>query len=143
MSGAFRKQFGAMAYNKGQSIPDHDVNRVGGSEGICLEQRARRFGYVHQDVSGQLAPSEGPTSSATCIRRGYFNPRHGEAPDNLATIVNVEDVVKRVRRAGVLPVKVSDDAGLFLCEFVGFLLCLSFRMSIKMNTNICRSITPA
>ncbi|KAK4705858.1 pyroglutamyl-peptidase, partial [Phenoliferia sp. Uapishka_3] len=96
---------------------------LGRSGTLCLEQRGRRYGYAKTDVDGKYAPIAGPEGYQ---RQGYVS----EEWDGLASVgpqgeemrpkVNGVKVRDWVRSMGAEKIILSEDAGLYLCEFIFF-----------------------
>ncbi|GAA6044407.1 hypothetical protein JCM8097_002745 [Rhodosporidiobolus ruineniae] len=85
---------------------------VGLQGGVRLEGRARRWGYEREDVNGELAEVE--EGEGEGVRRGCTEV---EGPEEVWTGVQREEVLRWVRGSGVKYVDLSEDAGLYLCEF--------------------------
>ncbi|EGU11357.1 hypothetical protein RTG_02848 [Rhodotorula toruloides ATCC 204091] len=98
-----------------QNPPEPDlIIHVGVSSedrSIRLEQRARKFGYDSTDAEGQMAElgEDG--------RRGFVGERWRECPEELRTRVEGGKVVRRLKEAGFEHISLSEDAGLYLCEY--------------------------
>lgn len=74
------------------------------ADGLLLESHACNVNYCHVDNRG-LCPNNG-----RCV--------DNDAPADLSTLLPIEDVCARVQRRTKIPVKISNDAGRFLCEFI-------------------------
>ncbi|KAM0746524.1 peptidase C15, pyroglutamyl peptidase I-like protein [Meredithblackwellia eburnea MCA 4105] len=93
---------------------------VGLPGGLKLEQRARRWGYNNNDAKGELAPmgKEG--------LRGYPGEKwdglasSGPDGEEIRTVVQADKVIEFGRRNGVERLAKSEDAGVYLCEFIFF-----------------------
>ncbi|GAA6062924.1 hypothetical protein JCM10212_007155 [Sporobolomyces blumeae] len=93
--------------------PDLVVHVGVGLDGqVALERRARKWGYAKIDVDGHLAPVDETTG-----RRGFTGREYSTFQEELETQINIDEVVSNARRKGLRYVAVSDDAGLYLCEF--------------------------
>ncbi|BGP17478.1 hypothetical protein JCM10213_004426 [Rhodosporidiobolus nylandii] len=84
---------------------------VGLPGGVQLEQRARKWGYEQPDVHGQLC------AKVEKGRRGHA----GDGANKLRTSVDGEKVLRAVKEKGVEKIELSEDAGLYLCEFTYYL----------------------
>ncbi|GAA6023579.1 hypothetical protein JCM8202_005811 [Rhodotorula sphaerocarpa] len=96
------------------------VGVSGSDSAIRLEQRARKVGYLSPDAQGRLAPAEGAEGAAQGARRGFVGEEWAEAPEELRTRVDGERVIERVKGRGVEYISLSEDAGLYLCEYSFF-----------------------
>ncbi|SCV73454.1 BQ2448_7380 [Microbotryum intermedium] len=89
---------------------------VGSPHSLTLEALARKFGYDKPDVDRAFAPLDPETGD-----RGFFGL--GEVFDRSEKVLNsrvdLDKVLKTSRgeRGGVEFLRISRDAGLFLCEF--------------------------
>ncbi|GAA6019855.1 hypothetical protein JCM11491_004842 [Sporobolomyces phaffii] len=99
---------------------------VGREGAIRLEQRARKWGYDKLDVDGHLGPFDDAEN-----RRGFAGDAWIELEEELATQVDGARVVASAKRGGVEHVDVSDDAGLYLCEFTFY---ASLGSALKQNS---------
>ncbi|CAD6577373.1 MAG: hypothetical protein CYPHOPRED_000227 [Cyphobasidiales sp. Tagirdzhanova-0007] len=87
---------------------------------VCLERRARRFGYEREDFHGENAPSEIHPGSGK-LSCGFLGPDWGfDNRGELGTNVDIERIASVVNSAGLAEVNVSNDAGLYLCEYAFF-----------------------
>ena len=80
------------------------IGVASGTREIRIERRACNNEYCYPDNNGTT-----PVHSQ-CVRH--------DAPDDLATLLPIDDVCARVARRTQTPVKTSSDAGRFLCEFI-------------------------
>ncbi|BGP25664.1 pyroglutamyl-peptidase [Rhodotorula toruloides] len=78
---------------------------------IRLEHRARKFGYDSTDATDKLA------YAAADGRRGFVGETWRDSPEELRTRVDGAKVVERLKAAGFEHISLSDDAGLYLCEY--------------------------
>ena len=80
---------------------------------VCLERRARRFGYEREDFHGENAPSEIHPGSGK-LSCGFLGPDWGfDNRGELGTNVDIERIASVVNSAGLAEVNVSNDAGAF------------------------------
>ncbi|GAA5849342.1 hypothetical protein JCM8547_006519 [Rhodosporidiobolus lusitaniae] len=101
----------------GKHRPDLVIHIGVGLEGeLKIEQIGRKWGYDKPDVNGELAPTE-EGSSWTGGRRGQAEKRFEEEEEELRTRVDGEKVLDWVRKRGLEHIDLSEDAGLYLCEF--------------------------
>ncbi|POY75246.1 hypothetical protein BMF94_1616 [Rhodotorula taiwanensis] len=109
----------------GEEKPDLVIH-VGVSAGdsaIRLEQRARKFGYNSPDAAGKLADAGSEPEGAgrsDSRRRGFVGKEWEAAPEELRTRVDGAGVVRWCKSQGVDWVSLSEDAGLYLCEYSFF-----------------------
>ncbi|GAA5895935.1 uncharacterized protein JCM6883_001664 [Sporobolomyces salmoneus] len=95
------------------SVPDLIIHVGVGLEGaIRLEQRARKYGFEKLDVDGQLGPLDELEN-----KRGFRGDEWIEMEEELRTTITGERVVQSAKRRGLEFVELSEDAGLYLCEF--------------------------
>ncbi|GAA5890030.1 hypothetical protein JCM6882_009207 [Rhodosporidiobolus microsporus] len=86
---------------------------VGLSGAVKLEQRARKWGYEKQDVDGELATRE----EGGGVRRGCTAQELEGAEEELRTRIDGKRVQDWLKKSGVEHLDLSEDAGLYLCEF--------------------------
>ncbi|GAA5911290.1 hypothetical protein JCM5296_004792 [Sporobolomyces johnsonii] len=104
------------AQTKPDFCPDLIIHVGVGSEGaVRLEQRARKVGYEKPDADGEMAPFDKETGE-----KGYTGVEWREVAADLRTSVDGQRVVSWVRGKGLEHVELSEDAGLYLCEFTYF-----------------------
>ncbi|BGP09214.1 Pyroglutamyl-peptidase 1 [Rhodotorula toruloides] len=94
---------------------------------IRLEQRARKYGYDSTDAADKLA------DVAADGRRGFADEAWRDSPEELRTRVDGKKVVGRLRAAGFEHVSLSEDAGLYLCEY-SFYTSLSTALHLRPNS---------
>ncbi|GAA5832659.1 hypothetical protein JCM11251_001401 [Rhodosporidiobolus azoricus] len=97
---------------------------VGLSGAVKLEQRARKWGYEKQDVEGEMAGVSGDGTS----KRGCVVKELEGVQDELRTSVDGKRVLEWVKRKGVEHLDLSEDAGLYLCEFTYYTSMASSRL---------------
>ncbi|BGP33209.1 hypothetical protein JCM10296v2_005003 [Rhodotorula toruloides] len=78
---------------------------------IRLEQRARKYGYNSTDAADKLADVAGDG------RRGFVEESWLDSPEELRTRVDGKKVVERLKAADFEHISLSEDAGLYLCEY--------------------------
>ncbi|CAF3333705.1 unnamed protein product [Rotaria socialis] len=80
------------------------IGVAAGTTAIHIERCAFNHDYCHEDNNGTLP------EDCRCVKT--------DAPEMLTTLLPIDVVCAKVERRTNLPVKVSDDAGRFLCEFI-------------------------
>lgn len=84
---------------------------------VSLEQRARFAGYKEPDVDGEYAPfvmgPQGQRLQGLVHPPLYINDGSGE----LTTSIPLERIIQRLSASLQADMRISNDAGLFLCEF--------------------------
>ncbi|GJE99270.1 peptidase C15 pyroglutamyl peptidase I-like protein [Phanerochaete sordida] len=83
---------------------------VAGPGGLALERRGHKLGYLRPDAAGALAPAVGAT-------RGFAAGYEG-LPAELETQADVAGLQADLLASGVEHVRVSEDAGHYLCDFI-------------------------
>jgi len=97
--------------------------------GIHLETVARKTGYRSPDADKQ-PPPRSTGSSGGGLGKGYE-----EFEEVLRTSVDVEGIVTALREKGVpKDIRVSKDAGLFLCEFIFYASLAESQRSRSSNS---------
>jgi len=82
-----------------------------------FESGARRYGYEKEDFDKQFAKSRVDPSSGKRLSGFITQEWDQDAEGRLNCAVDVTELANRLKRSGKAEVKLSDDAGLFLCEF--------------------------
>ncbi|GAA5949043.1 hypothetical protein JCM3765_003991 [Sporobolomyces pararoseus] len=99
---------------------------VGNEGAIRLEQRARKWGYEKLDVDGHLGPLDEVEN-----KRGFKGEDWVECEEELRTRIEGEEVIKSAKRRGIEYIELSEDAGLYLCEFTFY---ASLASALKQNS---------
>lgn len=86
---------------------------------ISLERRARRYGYSVADVMHEEPPSACNTISGASLA-GFIGEEWGlpEVHEEFCSILDVDRVVQELSKMWPGQVQVSEDAGLYLCEYL-------------------------
>ncbi|GAA5966348.1 hypothetical protein JCM21900_005139 [Sporobolomyces salmonicolor] len=104
------------ARTKPDFCPDLIIHVGVGLEGaVRLEQSARKVGYEKPDADGEMARVDEETG-----RKGHVGVELKELAAELRTRIDGQRVVNWVREKGLEHVELSEDAGLYLCEFTYF-----------------------
>ncbi|GAA5889586.1 hypothetical protein JCM16303_006972 [Sporobolomyces ruberrimus] len=109
------------------SSPNLIIHVGVGLEGkIRLEQRARKWGYEKLDVDGQLGPLDELEN-----KRGFKGEEWVEIEEELRTRIDGNRVVECAKRRGIEEIELSENAGLYLCEFTYY---CSLGSALKQNS---------
>jgi len=100
---------------------------VGQAGGLAIEQLAHKTGYPRKDADGKFAPpikTEGALQStqdilsATAAANRGFGKGYEEFSDELKPLIDTEGLVKHLKERGFKHVRLSTDAGRYVCEFI-------------------------